>query len=152
MVEPSVRCLSVDQCFSVIVTSEDRLHSFFFFLMIRRPPRSTRTDTLFPYTTLFQAPRDADRGGHRPRCQARRWCDPDVRQACRKPVHTGAARAGKALSGQHPLGRRTYAAVRRDDRRAGRGGRTWRYSARTRSEERRGGKEWVSKCRIRWAP
>src|SRR3546814_11172753 len=25
----------------------------FFFLMIRRPPRSTRTDTLFPYTTLF---------------------------------------------------------------------------------------------------
>src|SRR3546814_12699470 len=32
-----------------------------FFLMIRRPPRSTRTDTLFPYTTLFRSPRD--RGG-----------------------------------------------------------------------------------------
>src|SRR3546814_15743150 len=31
---------------------------FIFFLMIRRPPRSTRTDTLFPYTTLF---RSADR-------------------------------------------------------------------------------------------
>src|SRR3546814_18646551 len=30
----------------------------FFFLRIRRPPRSTRTDTLFPYTTLF-------RSGHR---------------------------------------------------------------------------------------
>src|SRR3546814_17963240 len=34
--------------------------SFFFlflfcFLMIRRPPRSTRTDTLFPYTTLFRS-------------------------------------------------------------------------------------------------
>src|SRR3546814_4894807 len=29
---------------------------FFFFLMIRRPPRSTRTDTLFPYTTLFRSP------------------------------------------------------------------------------------------------
>src|SRR3546814_21080158 len=28
---------------------------FFFFLMIRRPPRSTRTDTLFPYTTLFRS-------------------------------------------------------------------------------------------------
>src|SRR3546814_13703368 len=28
----------------------------FFFLMIRRPPRSTRTDTLFPYTTLFRSP------------------------------------------------------------------------------------------------
>src|SRR3546814_5544087 len=29
----------------------------FFFLMIRRPPRSTRTDTLFPYTTLFRSSR-----------------------------------------------------------------------------------------------
>src|SRR3546814_7381406 len=28
---------------------------FIFFLMIRRPPRSTRTDTLFPYTTLFSS-------------------------------------------------------------------------------------------------
>src|SRR3546814_19873665 len=28
----------------------------FFFLMIRRPPRTTRTDTLFPYTTLFRSP------------------------------------------------------------------------------------------------
>src|SRR3546814_15854229 len=28
----------------------------FFFLRIRRPPRSTRTDTLFPYTTLFRSP------------------------------------------------------------------------------------------------
>src|SRR3546814_20063556 len=35
---------------------------FVFFLMIRRPPRSTRTDTLFPYTTLFRslAPYDQD--------------------------------------------------------------------------------------------
>src|SRR3546814_13412857 len=28
--------------------------------MIRRPPRSTRTDTLFPYTTLFRSVADAD--------------------------------------------------------------------------------------------
>src|SRR3546814_15108499 len=35
----------------------------FFFLMIRRPPRSTRTDTLFPYTTLF-------RSGQRQRARA----------------------------------------------------------------------------------
>src|SRR3546814_18095287 len=28
---------------------------FCFFLMIRRPPRSTRTDTLFPYTTLVRS-------------------------------------------------------------------------------------------------
>src|SRR3546814_8021108 len=31
---------------------------YFFFLMIRRPPRSTRTDTLFPYTTLFRSNSD----------------------------------------------------------------------------------------------
>src|SRR3546814_20380161 len=34
--------------------------------MIRRPPRSTRTDTLFPYTTLFRSPLFPG---------ARRWCD-----------------------------------------------------------------------------
>src|SRR3546814_14815400 len=33
------------------------LCSLFFFFMIRRPPRSTRTDTLFPYTTLFRSRR-----------------------------------------------------------------------------------------------
>src|SRR3546814_20973987 len=33
--------------------------------MIRRPPRSTRTDTLFPYTTLFRSrPRSKSRRGH----------------------------------------------------------------------------------------
>src|SRR3546814_186765 len=31
------------------------MYCVFFFLMIRRPPRSTRTDTLFPYTTLFRS-------------------------------------------------------------------------------------------------
>src|SRR3546814_7788698 len=31
------------------------LYIVLFFLMIRRPPRSTRTDTLFPYTTLFRS-------------------------------------------------------------------------------------------------
>src|SRR3546814_8265041 len=46
----------------------------FFFLMIRQPPRSTRPDTLFPYTTLFRsfacgifgnvAPRGIDPGHH----------------------------------------------------------------------------------------
>src|SRR3546814_13455812 len=35
---------------------------FFFFLMIRRPPRSTRTDTLFPYTTLFRSRHMAHEG------------------------------------------------------------------------------------------
>src|SRR3546814_10888414 len=31
----------------------------FFFLRLRLPPRSTRTDTLFPYTTLFRSSREA---------------------------------------------------------------------------------------------
>src|SRR3546814_13432591 len=35
--------------------------------MIRRPPRSTRTDTLFPYTTLFRSRRKAGRLGSRQR-------------------------------------------------------------------------------------
>src|SRR3546814_12694917 len=35
---------------------------FVFFLMIRRPPRSTRTDTLLPYTTLFRS--RPERGDH----------------------------------------------------------------------------------------
>src|SRR3546814_19541271 len=34
----------------------------FFFLMIRRPPRSTRTDTLLPYTTLFRSEIAAELG------------------------------------------------------------------------------------------
>src|SRR3546814_18923771 len=38
-----------------MLTSCPSCFCFFFFLMIRRPPRSTRTDTLFPYTTLFRA-------------------------------------------------------------------------------------------------
>src|SRR3546814_10412874 len=42
-------------CFSLCV---------FFFLMIRRPPRSTRTDTLFPYTTLFRS-KPGTKAGHR---------------------------------------------------------------------------------------
>src|SRR3546814_2915735 len=48
-----------------------------FFLMVRRPPRSTRTDTLFPYTTLFRSQgvdgsprRERDRYIGGPRCAA----------------------------------------------------------------------------------
>src|SRR3546814_3943335 len=45
--------------------------------MIRRPPRSTRTDTLFPYTTLFRSLRA---------CETDRWlgdfCDPVSLQGC----------------------------------------------------------------------
>src|SRR3546814_20944534 len=44
--------------YSVILVVYNSLSKYVFvvfFLMIRRPPRSTRTDTLFPYTTLFRA-------------------------------------------------------------------------------------------------
>src|SRR3546814_11603231 len=50
--------LKHDHCHLMIdrVTPPDRPSiSVIFFLMIRRPPRSTRTDTLFPYTTLFRS-------------------------------------------------------------------------------------------------
>src|SRR3546814_14599579 len=56
--------------------------------MIRRPPRSTRTDTLFPYTTLFRSDRPTAplrMGNHYPECGA---CQP-VRQAADAPkLHT----------------------------------------------------------------
>src|SRR3546814_13710372 len=42
-------------CILLIVFLWFSLSPCFFFLMIRRPPRSTRTDTLFPYTTLFRS-------------------------------------------------------------------------------------------------
>src|SRR3546814_20297452 len=43
--------------------------------MIRRPPRSTRTDTLFPYTTLFRSLNDIALIVHLPRAQDRRVAD-----------------------------------------------------------------------------
>src|SRR3546814_20353441 len=43
--------------FNLCVFCRNNLHYIvsLFFLRIRRPPRSTRTDTLFPYTTLFRS-------------------------------------------------------------------------------------------------
>src|SRR3546814_19657446 len=46
------------------------------FLMIRRPPRSTRTDTLFPYTTLFRSPAWDPRNPLLPSMQALTWLKP----------------------------------------------------------------------------
>src|SRR3546814_13819214 len=46
--------MRLDYCFTEDMNSAMLMLSFFF-LMIRRPPRSTRTDTLFPYTTLFRS-------------------------------------------------------------------------------------------------
>src|SRR3546814_2981904 len=80
---------------------------FFFFLMIRRPPRSTRTDTLFPYTTLFRSgrqpdvirfPADPRRHHRRPlpvRHQAADRGPEGPLRAERQPVARGAGPAGQ---------------------------------------------------------
>src|SRR3546814_2389873 len=58
--------------------------------MIRRPPRSTRTDTLFPYTTLFRSPQPERGGEHRQQQHHR---------------HDPAHRAGVAIVVEHaPVG------------------------------------------------
>src|SRR3546814_13351448 len=56
-----------------------RLFVVCFFLMIRRPPRSTRTDTLLPYTTLFRSS-PLDMGA----AHVMRFGDPDPRRAERE--------------------------------------------------------------------
>src|SRR3546814_17686799 len=49
-------CVMVLYMFNLILCRQQLFSVFLFFLlMIRRPPRSTRTDTLFPYTTLFRS-------------------------------------------------------------------------------------------------
>src|SRR3546814_13688013 len=101
--------------------------------MIRRPPRSTRTDTLFPYTTLFRSRRPSVRG--------------PVRDQHDDPVAAGCADIG-----HHQLGRGLVEMgggfVQQQDVGIGEQG------ARDgeRSEERRVGKECVSTCRCRWSP
>src|SRR3546814_12133961 len=77
----------------------------FLFLMIRRPPRATRTDSLFPYTTLFRSPGaaadrwarggagcddDERRGGGLDRAGA------DLAEPARLPRHRRAARIDRA--------------------------------------------------------
>src|SRR3546814_15355228 len=57
-----------------------------FFLMIRRPPRSTRTDTLFPYTTLFRSRAGLDRRPRR-RAALSRVPAPGLRHTDRGHVH-----------------------------------------------------------------
>src|SRR3546814_8385491 len=74
--------------------------------MIRRPPRSTRTDTLFPYTTLFRSPR-SDR--IRPRRLLARRADERARGRCGNE----AAAADPRRHG--PRGPRRLAAARRSE-------------------------------------
>src|SRR3546814_17410382 len=112
--------------------------------MIRRPPRSTRTDTLFPYTTLFRSRPDTRKG----------WGSKCSSKAARNRLASSRAR----------LAFRSFAPGRRSWRRDGRshdGGDeadpvalafgTGKGDAR-RSEERRVGKACVRTCRSRWSP
>src|SRR3546814_20420129 len=122
--------------------------------MIRRPPRSTRTDTLFPYTTLFRSPASlsvaARSGAHtnrarlfevavQPAEQIEQAPELGRRQALDQPLVNGrghAARRGQLLGakvGQQQFG---HAGVLRPGR----------------SEERLVGQEWVSTFRSRWSP
>src|SRR3546814_14222006 len=75
----------------------DVFSNSFFFLMIRRPPRSTRTDTLFPYTTLFRS-----KGEHGGRGQDRHA---DGRQA--SPRYAGWRRGYRRSRDAAPRGERS---------------------------------------------
>src|SRR3546814_3904240 len=81
---------------------------FFFFLMIRRPPRSTRTDTLFPYTTLFRS--RFDEVGHLEHAALPLMLMPRARQIERAQRHRTAARDFVPRSRGQP-----HRALRRDD-------------------------------------
>src|SRR3546814_17181957 len=141
--------------------------------MIRRPPRSTRTDTLFPYTTLFRSFQQTDLDPvvcvSWEDAQAYvLWLNHRVQgftQAAGPSSKAGpyrllteaeweyAARAGTTTPfywGDEHIHDNANAGVdRRPHRPLDKDSDRWEY---TRSEERRGGKEWVSQCRYRWAP
>src|SRR3546814_18534675 len=126
---------------------------FIFFLMIRRPPRSTRTDTLFPYTTLFRSDDlhhlvgDAV-GALRPHVDhlvvLLALGDQAVEVLLLELLHLGLG-----LLDEAGLGVRDHQVVLAE-RDAGLAGVA--EAERHRSEERRVGKECVSTCRSRWSP
>src|SRR3546814_1755328 len=68
---------------------------FFFFLMIRRPPRATRTDTLFPYTTLFRS-RVRDWGSTAPSLRRRNRARGRARSKARASRRASTLRRGAA--------------------------------------------------------
>src|SRR3546814_11654877 len=79
------------------------LFVYLLFLMIRRPPRSTRTDTLFPYTTLFRS----HGYPHSPApALGRRRCRPAVLR-CRSPAGRGGAAGRLVPPGGHRAGNAT---------------------------------------------
>src|SRR3546814_19811238 len=124
--------------------------------MYRRLPRSTRPDTLFPYTTLFRASQD----DHRAQFIARRRLRPLVQPLSRLRawlhllLRAPDARLSRPVAGarfreQAVRQTRFGKAAPRRTRQAGLQGRSAR-DRNQRSEERRVGKERVSKYRYRW--
>src|SRR3546814_13775380 len=120
----------------------------FFFLLIRRPPRSTRTDTLFPYTTLFRSPL-----GLNPAIELYRRFTPSARTPDEHPLLRRDFRRFDAAFGSTSCrfyGLATLAAVpfRGTMAKAP----LFAVTRAVRSEGRRVGKEGVSTCRSRWSP
>src|SRR3546814_15045844 len=112
----SVRIYSLDanvlctDCSAFICICSMYMSSFyivFFFLMVRRPPRSTRTDTLFPYTTLFRSPPFGCGGGSFRRRQRRR--DAVDRRAIHPVVGARGQRSEEHTSELQSLMRISYA-------------------------------------------
>src|SRR3546814_3603454 len=81
--------------------------------MIRRPPRSTRTDTLFPYTTLFRSPglvpRSRQRGAALSRCGPAARCRTLCVLASAGPQATDPRRSEEHTSELQSLMRISYA-------------------------------------------
>src|SRR3546814_14412328 len=114
--------------------------------MIRRPPRSTRTDTLVPYTTLFRS------GIERLRIEQ---VVGELRSAHRLEHHAREDRLELVTRGVEIVTRRQPLGVGGDlgrQRRDLGGGGIDHHSTIRRSEARRVGKECVSTCRSRWSP
>src|SRR3546814_15966914 len=79
-----------------------------FFLIIRRPPRSTRTDTLFPYTTLFRS-LAVECGGGLIQNQDRRIFQERARNRQPLPLSAGKQRSEEHTSELQSLMRISYA-------------------------------------------
>src|SRR5712664_4637573 len=81
----------------------------FFFLMIRRPPRST----LFPYMTLFRSPEAVH---HPPRRRPRRLHDPDQLALGRSEAHTSELQSRSELACRLLLDKKKKRGLARSDK------------------------------------
>src|SRR3546814_14349598 len=112
--------------------------------MIRRPPRSTRTDTLFPYTTLFRSHVHGRRNRRNPR--QRTLAHPHVKKLRGGVIIKQESQVTPKASPKN-LRRATIEKMGRPT-----GLEPATSGTTNRSEERRVGKECVSTCRSRWSP